>query len=411
MSSYETSNSLIESVKNRAMIPTNQQTFTVDNFLRFANEEMMMGILPLVEQFHEEFFIFEEAFQINPNQTAYEIPSRATGNKLRSLYLLDSQQNRFPMTRISSDDLEYYNGGGYGQNIGAFYVANNTVNLLSAVGSDNSSKLLFSYYFRPNKLVKEERVARVQAVSPTASLAFATTDVSVGTDVITITAHNLASGMSVTFSSSGTLPSPLSAGSQYYIETPSISTIKVYLDKELTQLVDITNVGSGSHSLLPNSYDVSFQSTLPTVFNAQATYDILQTKSPHKTLRYDLVPVAVTTTFIRFKKEDMRRSMDDLNATPVYILPKKDDIVALAGETIIPQIPDELHSMLAQRVACRCLEALGDQQGLQAANLKLAEMEAKSATLINDRIESSPQKVVNRNSPLRRKGIGPRFGR
>ena len=87
------------------------------------------------------------------------------------------------------------------------------------------------------------------------------------------------------------------------------------------------------------------------------------------------------------------------------------DLVTLAGETIIPQIPDELHSMLAQRVACRCLEALGDQQGLQAANLKLAEMEAKSATLINDRIESSPQKIVNRNSPLMRKGIGPRFGR
>ncbi len=411
MSSYETSNSLIESVKNRALIPTNQQTFTVDNFLRFANEEMMMGILPLVEQFHEEFFIFEEAFPVNPNQTAYEIPSRATGNKLRSLYLLDSQQNRFPMTRISSDDLEYYNGGGYGQSIAAFYVANNTVNLLSSVGSNNNSKLLFSYYFRPNKLVKEERVARVQAVSPTASISFTTLNVDTGTDVITLTAHNLASGMSVTLSSSGTLPAPLTVGTQYYIECPSISTVKIYLDEDLTQLVDLTNTGSGTHAVIPNAYDVTFQASMPTVFNSQAVFDIIQAKSPHKTLRYDLTPAAVTTSFIRFKKEDMRRSMDDLNSTPVYILPKKDDLVTLAGETIIPQIPDELHSMLAQRVACRCLEALGDQQGLQAANLKLAEMEAKSATLINDRIESSPQKIVNRNSPLMRKGIGPRFGR
>jgi hypothetical protein len=86
-------------------------------------------------------------------------------------------------------------------------------------------------------------------------------------------------------------------------------------------------------------------------------------------------------------------------------IPKKlgvDDIIALPEETSIPQIPIELHSMLAQRVAMRCLESLGDVPGLQAAAAKLADMEAKTGSLIDNRVESSPMKIVPRHTPIKR---------
>jgi hypothetical protein len=57
--------------------------------------------------------------------------------------------------------------------------------------------------------------------------------------------------------------------------------------------------------------------------------------------------------------------------------------------------------MLAQRIACRCLEALGDTAGLQIANTKLAEMELKGMSLIDSRVEGAPMKVNNRHSFLR----------
>ena len=58
--------------------------------------------------------------------------------------------------------------------------------------------------------------------------------------------------------------------------------------------------------------------------------------------------------------------------------------------------------MLAQRVAARCLEALGDSQGITLANTKLAEMEQKTGALLENRVEGAVQKVLNRHSTLKR---------
>lgn len=412
--SYVTSSTLIESIKNRAMIPTNQQTFKPADFLRFANEEMLIGVVPLVEQFHEEYFIFEEAVNIIQNQISYEIPYRATGNRLRSVYIIDSNDNRYPLTRVSADDLEYYVGNGYGQSIYGFYVANNCINLLNGASQDSDSRLLFSYYMRPNQLVEETRVTRVNTVVPTANLSLVCPSaINTTTDVVTINSHNLSDGVSiiVTYGGSGTLPAPLTTENTYYIKSLNANEVMFYYDSALTDLVDFTDAGTGTHIVTPNCYDISFLSSAPSIFNGSETYDLIQNNSPHKTLRYDLIPVTITSTMMRVKKEDMRRATNDRAQTPAYILPKRNDIVALSGETIIPQIPDELHSMLAQRVACRCLEALGDRDGLSAANTKLQEMELKTSALINDRVESSPQKVVNHNSPLRQRFLGSKISR
>jgi hypothetical protein len=58
--------------------------------------------------------------------------------------------------------------------------------------------------------------------------------------------------------------------------------------------------------------------------------------------------------------------------------------------------------MLAQRVTMRCLEALGDQAGLTLAAAKLLEMEQKTGSLIDSRVEGAPLKVAPKNTFLRR---------
>ena len=80
---------------------------------------------------------------------------------------------------------------------------------------------------------------------------------------------------------------------------------------------------------------------------------------------------------------------------------KRGDYVALQEEIHLPMVPLELHSMLAQRIAARCLEALSDIQGLQAANMKLADMEQKTGSLIDDRVEGAPVKVLNNHGFLK----------
>jgi len=47
-----------------------------------------------------------------------------------------------------------------------------------------------------------------------------------------------------------------------------------------------------------------------------------------------------------------------------------------SNQCIIPQIPPELHSGLAERTAARILASLGDMSGLQASNAKIQELES-----------------------------------
>jgi hypothetical protein len=64
---------------------------------------------------------------------------------------------------------------------------------------------------------------------------------------------------------------------------------------------------------------------------------------------------------------------------------------------------------LAQRVAVACLEALGDEQGLMAAQRRLEMMEKSSNDLIDNRVEGAPEKITNRHGTLR-EAVGGRRG-
>lgn len=313
MAKFFTTDTLIESVKRRAMIPENQQTFQEVDFLAFANEEMDLGIIPHVLSFHEEYFVFTELITILPNQNRYEIPSRAVGNKLRELAYQDVSDNIFEMTRIKIDDLPSYQNNAIQYAFNRFYVEGNDIVLVPEVGPAPSGFLRFSYYLRPNELVSEDRVA-------------------------IITGINTVSG------------------------------------------------------------DISVNS-VPTVISISNSLDLIQTGSAHKTLALDLNATSINniSKIISFDPDDLPTGLSI------------GDQISLSGETIVPQIPSDLHSMLAQRVAARCLEALGDVQGLGSANAKLAEMEIKTGSLIDDRVEGAPLKMNNRHSILKQGRFRRRF--
>lgn len=132
-------------------------------------------------------------------------------------------------------------------------------------------------------------------------------------------------------------------------------------------------------------------SNFPEAFNQSKKLDIIMYKSPHKILKYDVLSTAMNATSktITFNLNDLP---SDLEAG---------DHIALATETAIPQLPSDLHVILAHRMAARVLEALGDTEGLQNANQKLAEMEQKTTVVIDDRVETASRKVVNRHALIR----------
>jgi hypothetical protein len=128
----------------------------------------------------------------------------------------------------------------------------------------------------------------------------------------------------------------------------------------------------------------------PTNIVANTLIDFIQAAGGHKTLAMDINVLASNTL-----AGSVTINITDLPAGLVA-----GDQVAAAGECSVPQVPSDLHSVLAQRVAARCLEALGDTQGLNNANSKLQEMEVKTGSLIDNRSEGNTQKVVNKNGLL-----------
>lgn len=306
---YMTSSTLIESVKNRAMLPENQITFTPERFLRFATEEMDMAIIPYVMQYHEDYFLVTEEVPLEVGKNRYAVPYRAIGNKLRDVAYNDGS-TIFEMTRIVVEDISYYQYGGgnsftsTGYRI--FYMQGDEVCLLPEDMPNPSGSLRFTYYIRPNQLVDSDRIAIITSIN--------------------------------------------------------------------------TTTGEVGVNLIPDNIVLG------------VNLDIIKTKSSHKCLAFDVQATNVDTTnnIITFDPADIPSTLS------------VGDRIALAEETDIPQIPSDIHSMLAQRIACRCLEALGDQNGLQAANAKLAEMEQKGATVIDNRVEGAPLKINNRHGFLTR---------
>jgi hypothetical protein len=312
---FFTTNTLIESVKRRALIPKNQKTFTDDDFIAFANEELSMGLLPSVLRLHEDFFLFSEDVALVSNKTRYRIPKRALGNKLRDIAFKDNNGNIFEMTRISIEDESDFQGAYTISTAYAFYVEGNDIVLTPSLGNSATGFLRFSYYLRPNELVAESRIGVITAINATTG--------------------------------------------------------------------DVT------------------LSSVPSVFSTSESMDFIKASSPHNTVGIDITPTAINTTtkILTFNVADLP---DDLEIG---------DNIALSCETKIPQIPSDLHVVLAHRVALRCLEALGDSQGLQNANAKLAEFEDRIGNVIDDRVEGSPRKVLNRNGLLRSSLLSRRYGR
>jgi hypothetical protein len=295
MASYLQSSELIESVQRRANIPSSQVTFTDEDFLGFANEEIQNTIVPLILAMHEEYLVYTATTPLVQGQLAYAIPPRAIGSKLRSLRLSVGGQLH-PMARIQPENRGYALDNQY-------YLQN--TNIMLPPTSVLQGTLVMDYFLRPNQLVMDSHIGIVTAID---------------------------------------------AGT-------------------------ITVTGTPDFALVP--------------------LDILEATGGHRLKGMDITPLTFAPNSVQ-NITTLTFNPTDLPADIAI-----GDHLALAGQCMIPQIPDEMHSLIAQRVACRCLESLGDQTGLELANAKLKEIEGRITNLIDNRVESSPKKILNPNGLLR----------
>jgi hypothetical protein len=385
MSSILKTGDLIRSIKRRAFIPSSQETFTDEDFLEMATEEINLGILPLIQKMHEEHLVYFIDVDIEKDKIKYPIPARAYGNKLRDVAMLDENGNIYEMHRYSLSEISDFTNSTTYINTRGFYLENNYV-VLTNFTQNIRQKLRFYFYLRPNVLVKEDEGARIQTITSlveedrinpkTGSIS--NIQPSGINTIITSSNHGLQNGSKVQISSSNSVPA---VNGIYEVSIISANSFSIR-----TSISTAGNVGSWR--LMLDVYQYQFLN-IPDKFLENSTCDFTQKESPNKIIAYDIT---------------INRIDQNLK---VMTFPKKSlgevslgDYITVKEETIVPNIPTELHPILAQRVAIACLEAMGDEQNKQSAERKLANMERDAYTFLDNRVEGAAQKIKSRHSPL-----------
>lgn len=381
MSSILKTSDLIRSIKRRAMIPSSQETFTDKDFLEMATEEVNLGLVPLIQRMHEEHLIYYVEVELDRSVKKYAIPARAHGNKLRDVALVDENDNVFEMHRYSLSEISDLTNTTSYVNSRGFYLENNNV-VLTNFETNIGQKLRMYFYMRPNVLVLESHGAVINAVNYITEVnnispkSGTITEIQSGTKTIfRSNSHKLSNGDKVLISgtpqTNGTYEISIIDSNYFSIESPSS-----------------INGNAGSWVLMLDVAQFNL-SELPDNFLNENLFDFVQNISPNKIIQYDIKVNSMdqTLNIISFDKNDI---------SEVEI----GSYITLSEETIVPNIPTELHPILAQRVAVACLEAMGDEQNKQSAERKLATMEKDAGTFLDNRVEGASQKIKSRHSPL-----------
>jgi hypothetical protein len=88
-----------------------------------------------------------------------------------------------------------------------------------------------------------------EALAQCASHTFDEADVNTGTDRITVGSHGITNGEPVLLKSGTTLPAPLVPGNRYYAKKIDADTIELYSDSGLSSIVNLTDDGTGTHTI------------------------------------------------------------------------------------------------------------------------------------------------------------------
>lgn len=154
--------------------------------------------------------------------------------------------------------------------------------------------------------------------------------------------------------------------------------IRLYYVKRVDNLVETT-----AASLITNitGADITTSFTPPATFVPGASVQIVSQNSPFR-------PV-FTSTISNVVGSTVTLANPITNASV-------GDWLCLTGESVFPQIPIETIPLLCEAVVIKCLEALKDTDGMQAAMANYNQMELSVKATLSPRVDGSPKKIMNR---------------
>lgn len=391
-----TSDGILSSLKRKITMPDSQELLTDEEILAFVNEEMFVSMVPSILSYHEEFFVTRmleggaQELDLQPNVSRYPIPSRAVGSRLRDLFFQDETgRNLREMTRINPDDKIFFSSNytDTASNIRNFYLESNELILVPGVNDQPSGSLVFTYFLRPNQLVATSRAAIISTFTRTITVSLSTL---VSGDTVVINNVVFTAGTDFAIAGTATLTAANLVTAVNTVGTAVATNVGAIVTLAFTNSNVTLTTSNEVAFAIPDTIMLVCDSTIPVNITVTDLVDFIQTAGGHQSRAISVPITSITNNTITF----------DSNLVPTNLV--TDDYVCAENECIIPQIPTDLHIDLVERASARILAALGDTTGLQVVSAKILENERKQGVLIDNRVDGSPQKVIQRNGLLRR---------
>lgn len=158
-----TTDDLVSSIRVRGRIPTSQTTFTDARIRKICDEEIALGLLPLILSVRENYYVRDHSYDIENGVTEYRIPTRAVGVKLKGVFYVDTSGNEWTIPQIPYEDRGIYENSGT-DNAPVYYIKQNNVVLVPTPGN-NAGTLKLSYFIRPNALVAVSAAGEITAIN------------------------------------------------------------------------------------------------------------------------------------------------------------------------------------------------------------------------------------------------------
>jgi hypothetical protein len=152
---------LLTSVKVRSMNASNQSTFSDEDMIRIASEELQSVLIPFVESVKGEYWVKIQDVPFIQGQMLYTLPERATGTKLRDICLVDMQGNEVLLNYINIEDMK--SSWAYAPYQFGFYPQDNQIRLVlgNLLGSANYQFVRMRYFRRPNTLINTTQAGQI----------------------------------------------------------------------------------------------------------------------------------------------------------------------------------------------------------------------------------------------------------
>lgn len=160
---------LIESIKRRCSVPTSQLTFTEEDMVLLANDELQGEVVPLIMSTRDEYFV-DYVDVLSPADGIIPIPSQAVGAKLRTVAYV---QQSSPLVLINLPLLNLDVVAGVGANFvngltfTGFYIQDNSICLYPNTSVPSNTQIRIYYYRRSLVLAAPAQYGKVVSINTT----------------------------------------------------------------------------------------------------------------------------------------------------------------------------------------------------------------------------------------------------